>query len=188
MSPSPEPNTGPLQILELVPTIVWAIAPDATLSYMNAFGRRYLGFGRGSLDQTSLLDCVEPSERDRAEDEWSRRTDETDGWSSEFRIRAAGEEPRRMAVTSRAVRDPSGALVGWVGTFTDVEDERASADALRRNAVDMGLLLAEANDAARRERLRLSAAAGDSVMLPLEQATRDLALSLASLRSLLTEE
>ncbi len=93
-----------------------------------------------------------------------------------------------MAVTSRAVRDPSGALVGWVGTFTDVEDERASADALRRNAVDMGLLLAEANDAARRERLRLSAAAGDSVMLPLEQATRDLALSLASLRSLLTEE
>ena len=90
-----------------------------------------------------------------------------------------------MMLSSRAVPAPPGVPAGWVGTCTDVEDARATGDALRRNAIEMGLLIAEANDASRRERLRLSAAAGNSVILPLEQATRELAASLAGLRRLL---
>jgi PAS domain-containing protein len=144
MSSLPDPLRDLGLILDLVPTIVWVMARDGELSYINEFGRERLGLHVDPGTKVSLLDCIHPADRRRAEAQWSGPRSHGDGWSGEFRVRSAGEDARRMLLTSRAVPGPTGALAGWVGTCTDVEDERAAGDALRRSAIDMGLLLAEA--------------------------------------------
>jgi hypothetical protein len=172
-------------ILELAPVIAWATTPDGELAFLNRFGRDYFGPEPENADPIWLLSHVAASDRARAADQWSDRWRAAERWTSELRMRNQAGDQRRMIVNARAARPTSGQLFGWVGTCVDVEDERIAADSLRHNAVEIGLLLADANDAARRERHRLESAANESVIGPLESATRDLAASLASLRSML---
>jgi hypothetical protein len=82
-------------------------------------------------------------------------------------------------VRSRAVLGDSGRPAAWVVTTTDVEDERRLADELRRRAMDMGLVLALADDAARLERARLAALVRQTAIEPLEVAVQRLRLDHA---------
>jgi len=160
-------------ILELTPEIVGLTRPDGELVYLNQAGREFYGAGVDLLTEGwSAVGESWDSERPTAL--WLGRFAETDSWEAEFRQRRHDGEFRRMMFRARAMRDPSGGLRGWVVSCTDVEDQRRMGDALRRQAIDSGLLLAAVDEAAGRERIRLFTAASMTVLLPLSETARRL--------------
>jgi PAS domain S-box-containing protein len=173
MSREQEPTEDFHAILELAPEIVALTRPDGDLVYLNQAGRDFYGAGVDLLvDGWSAVGESPDSERPTAL--WLRRFAEADSWDAEFRQRRRDGEPRRMMFRARAMRDGSGTLRGWVLSCTDVEDQRRVGDALRRQAIDSGLLLAAVDEAASRERIRIFTAAALTVLAPLSETVRRL--------------
>lgn len=184
-------------VLDAMPDIAWVLTPDGRLLYLNRVGREYFGPG-ADVVQDDWYDFVKPSDRERAAAHWPRPGSDTRAWDAEFTLRRHDGEFRRVMVRARAVVGDSGQPVAWVGTTTDVEDERRLGDELRRRAMDMGLVLALADDAARLERARLAALTRQTAIEPLEAAVRRLradhpqesalvARSLAAIRAALED-
>lgn len=160
-------------VLDAMPDIASLVTPDGLLLYMNRVGREYFG-PDANLLQDGWYDVVAPSERERAARHWPRPGRETRAWDAEFTLRRHDGEFRRAMVRSRAVLGDSVEPVAWVVTTNDVEDERRMGDELRRRALDMGLVLAVADDAARLERVRLAALVRQSAIEPLEAVVQRL--------------
>ena len=155
--------------LDALPALAWMLSADRRLLYANRATRAY--FGPGALQGEYWLDVVEQGERDRAAGNWP-----APDWDAEYRVRRGDGECRRVLVRARALLGDDGTLLGWIGTTTDVEDERRMADEFRRQALDIGLVLAAAGDAAERERARLAKAVRETALEPLETVARRLAL------------
>jgi len=155
--------------LDALPALAWMLAADRRLLYANLAMRRY--YGPEVLEDDDWLDIVHPSDHDRALANWPQPD-----WESEYRVRRVDGEWRRVLVRARALHGDDGTMLGWVGTTTDVEDERRMGDELRRQALDIGLVLAAAGDAAARERARLAKVIRETALAPLETVARRLAL------------
>jgi PAS domain S-box-containing protein len=155
--------------LDALPALTWIYTPDRRLLYANRAMREY--WGPEGLDDDAWIDIVHPGDRDRAKAKWHEP--EVD---AEYRLRRSDGEWRRALVRARALHGEDGALLWWIGTTTDVEDERRMGDEFRRQALDIGLVLAAAGDAAERERARLAKVVRETALGPLETAARRLAL------------
>jgi PAS domain S-box-containing protein len=153
---------------DLRPALIWILSADRRLRYANRATREY--FGSEPLDGEAWLNIVDPGDRDRATANWPGPA-----WDAEYRVRRGDGELRRVLVRGRALRDDDETVLAWVGTTTDVEDERRMGDELRRQALDIGLVLATANEAAKRERARLAKLVRKTALEPLETAARRLA-------------
>jgi PAS domain S-box-containing protein len=186
MSPEPDLLANPRRVLELVPAIVIVTDPDGGLLYLSSMAGEYFGLEPG-VPLVSWLSTIDPVDQDRASDQWALRGADVSTWTSEFRMRRADGEYRRMVVTARAARESADELIGWVCTCDDVEDERSLSEALRHSAVELGTLLVAAEGASARERIRLTKVISTVVVAPLEEATRELTAAIASLRNLLEE-
>ncbi len=160
-------------MIDALPVIIWMLAPDGRLVYINRTGREYFGVD-GDFTGDGWDDPVHPNDRDRAKAAWPGPLTAMLGWDTEFRLRRHDGEFRRALVRARPVRDEAGVLVTWIGTTTDVEDERRMGDELRRRALDIGLVLAAAEDAAERERRRLARQLQDAALEPLEAVAQRL--------------
>jgi PAS domain S-box-containing protein len=179
VSPEPEP-LGDLRLaLDALPALMWIYTPDRQrLVYANRAMREY--WGPEGLHDETWSDVVHPGDRDRALADWP-----VPAMDAEYRLRRNDGEWRRALVRARALLDDDGTLLAWVGTTTDVEDERRMGDEFRRQALDIGLVLAAADDAAERERSRLAKVIRQTALEPLETAARRLALDdQAELRDL----
>ena len=128
-------------------------------------------WGPEGLHDETWIDVVHPGDRDRALADWP-----VPAMEAEYRLRRNDGEWRRALVRARALLGDDGTLLAWVGTTTDVEDERRMGDEFRRQALDIGLVLAAAGDAGERERARLAEVLRETALEPLETAARRLAL------------
>lgn len=173
MSPDLEPLADFRVVLDALPDMTAVLTPDGLLIYMNRAGREYFG-PDADLLQDGWYDILEPSERERAAANWPKPDSEMSAWDAEFTLRRHDGEFRRAMVRSRAIVGDSGRPVAWVVSTIDVEDERRLGDELRRRAMEMGLVLALADDAAGLERARLAALVRQTAIEPLEAAVQRL--------------
>jgi hypothetical protein len=155
--------------LDALPALTWMYTPDHRLLYANRAMREYWA-GEGN-DDDAWIEIVHPGDRDRAKAQWP-----APGMDAEYRLRRRDGEWRRALVRARALQGDDGTLLAWIGTTTDVEDERRMGDQFRRQALDIGLVLAAAGDAAERERARLAKVVRETALEPLETVARRLAL------------
>jgi hypothetical protein len=155
--------------LDALPALTWIYTPDRRLLYANRAMREY--WGPEGLDDEAWVDIVHPGDRARATATWS-----VPAMDAEYRLRRSDGQWRRALVRARALCGDDGALLAWIGTTTDVEDERRMGDEFRRQALDIGLVVAAAGDAAERERARLAKVVRETALGPLETAARRLVL------------
>ncbi|MDX7952412.1 PAS domain S-box protein [Lichenihabitans sp. Uapishka_5] len=108
-----------------VPNQVWAARPDGSLYWFNQQVYAYAGVAPGTLDGM-LPDSpiVHPDDLSRAGRAWSLALATGAIYETEFRIRRADGAYRWFLSRAEPVRDPDGTLRRWVGTNTDVDDQR----------------------------------------------------------------
>jgi PAS domain S-box-containing protein len=138
-------------IAESIPHIVWVATSDGSTEYINRRGTDYTGLPREDLyegaDWTSL---IHPDDLRRAQHAWQNatrsasrvRADET--YESECRLRRSDGEYRWHACRASPVRDPEGGVVKWIGTATDIEEQKTLEVGLveaQRQAVESSAFL-----------------------------------------------
>jgi PAS domain S-box-containing protein len=113
-------------------SIVWITEPDGSIvaelplwqSYTGQLWEGYSGWG--------WLTAVHPDDRATAAESWRRAIERKDSYYAEFRLRRNDGQYRRVTARGIPVRDAEGSVIEWVGTCTDIEDERRAAEHLRQ--------------------------------------------------------
>lgn len=116
-----------------IPHIVWMARPDGSTAYVNRQGTEYTGLAAGGASGWDWARLVHPDDAERARQGWEQATGTETPFAMEYRIGRADGEFRWHAFRSQPIRGPDGRTVAWIGTATDIDDQKRLEDGLRHS-------------------------------------------------------
>jgi PAS domain S-box-containing protein len=116
------------EIVEALPVVAWFTDPDGEIVVANGRWLEYTGVApSGQWDASRQL---HPEDRPALEAQWARARDSLEPIEATVRIRRQDGEDRWHLVRVVPSRGDAGALQGWIGTATDIDEERRASIAL----------------------------------------------------------
>jgi PAS domain S-box-containing protein len=138
-------------LAEAVPHHIWTARPDGSLNWFNPRVYDYAGFRPGELDGDRWGKMVHPDDLPAAGAAWNRAVDGGEPYEIEFRLRRADGAFRWFLARAVPARDQQGRIIRWIGTNTDVHDQKLIADQL----AELNATLAQRVEEKTRERDRI---------------------------------
>jgi PAS domain S-box-containing protein len=115
---------------EAMPNHVWTSPPDGMLDWFNSQVYRYAGARPGDLDGLGWTDIIHPDDLSLASDRWTAALAAGESYEAEFRIRRADSVYRWHISRAAPIRAEDGSILRWIGSNTDIEDQKSTAEAL----------------------------------------------------------
>ena len=115
---------------EALPNHVWTAQPDGLLDWFNEQVYAYSGAKVGELDGQDWARLVHPDDLPASAAAWAHALAAVQPYEAEFRLRRADGAYRWHIARALPLRGTEGLPVRWVGTNTDIEDQRAARAAL----------------------------------------------------------
>jgi PAS domain S-box-containing protein len=113
-------------LAEAVPHIVWTSRPDGTVDYFNRRWFEYTGLSLGETAESGFwVGALHPDDAARCRKEWQEAMRSGHMFQTECRLRRGADRSFRWHLV-RAIpeRGPRGECLCWLGTFTDIEDQK----------------------------------------------------------------
>ena len=136
---------------QAMPNHVWAAPPSGELNWFNDRVYDYSGRAAGSLDGAGWTQMVHPDDIARAGQRWQAALLSGETYQTEFRLRRADGSYRWHLARALPIYGADKTISRWIGTNTDIDDERRALQALR--ALNETLEQRVADEAAERDRL-----------------------------------
>ena len=139
-------------VAQSVPNQIWTARPDGMLDWFNDQVYAYSGAEPGTLGAGGGIAWDGVVHRDdlaRAGEAWARSLSTGGVYETEFRIRRRDGAFRWFLVRGEPVRDAEGRITRWVGTNTDIDDQRRFADRLEAEVAARTAELMRAEEALR---------------------------------------
>ncbi len=117
-------------LAEALPNLVWSFDAGGKCMYAN---RRWTEFTGRTLDELTghgWISTLHLDDREPTLTTWAKAAHDEDIFDVEHRIREAGGEFRWFKTCGTPVKDSEGAVAYWVGTCTDVDDQKRAWDIL----------------------------------------------------------
>jgi PAS domain S-box-containing protein len=142
----PATSEGDFRLLaDSVPQMVWQASAEGVVNYYNAWSYLYAGAKPGDTESLSWEKIVHPDDWTSTLESWTRALAAVEPYYAEQRLRRADGQYRWHLTRAVPVRGPEGALLHWLGTSTDIQDERRVQEALRKSEARFRLLSKSAN-------------------------------------------
>jgi PAS domain S-box-containing protein len=118
-------------VVDAIPAQVWRAAPDGAIQLVNQQWLDYTGLSSQQSEGWDWIssDLIHPADLPRFLDVWRRVLASGDPGEAEARVRSVNGQYRWFLIRTVPIRDDLGAITGWYGTNTDIED-RMRAEAL----------------------------------------------------------
>ena len=118
-------------IAETIPHIVWMAAPDGRTEYVNRQGTTYAGIAPDASHVADWPSLIHPDDVDDARAAWRHATRTHAPYRVDYRVRRFDGQYRWYAFRGLPSRDARGVVVRWVGTATDIDDDKRLKAELR---------------------------------------------------------
>ncbi|MEQ8877102.1 MAG: PAS domain-containing protein [Phycisphaerales bacterium] len=115
---------------QTMPVQVWTARPDGALDWLSDQVYGYTGGNEGELAGAGWISVVHPEDRERVGVNWEQAVKERSAYESEFRIRRADGAYRWHLVRATPILDDRGTVIRWVGTNSDIDDQKAMSEQL----------------------------------------------------------
>jgi len=123
-------------LAEAVPLQVWQAGPDGRVFWVNDYTCAYTGEARPDLYRDDWARLIYPEDMQRTVAWYGALIADGIGGGIEYRMRRADGAFRWHIVRVMPIRGANGQIIRWIGTSTDIEDQRrALADQVRANAM-----------------------------------------------------
>ncbi|HEU4404528.1 MAG TPA: response regulator [Polyangiaceae bacterium] len=120
------------ELADSLPLMVWVDRPDSTVEYLNARWRELTGQPGLQMDWRAAL---HPEDAEAALATWAAAAARGEPFEAQYRLRARDGTYRWFLGRSVPVRDAAGEVSKWIGSATDIHDqkqaERRAEDANR---------------------------------------------------------
>jgi len=117
-------------LAETIPQLVWTSAPAGGCDYLSRQWADYTGVPADVQLGSGWLAAVHPADRDRVAALWGRTVAEQIDLDEEFRIRRHDGAFRWFKTRGIPIRGAGGTVTKWVGTNTDIDDQKRQAQTL----------------------------------------------------------
>jgi PAS domain S-box-containing protein len=128
---------------QAMPNHVWTSLPNGQLDWLNDRVYEYSGASPGDLDGEGWTGMLHPDDLPAAAERWAAALSSGANYETEFRLRRVDGSYRWHIARAVPIHDANGALVRWIGTNTDIEDQKAASEALRKLNVTLAEQVAE---------------------------------------------
>lgn len=118
-------------LAEAVPHIVWIAGPDREVRYFNAKWAEATGLGEADSLGSRWKHALHPDDLPQLERAWAAAAEEGRGFELECRVRQANDGYRWFLVRALPEVTDAGEAGDWLGTFTDVDEQRRAHDKAR---------------------------------------------------------
>jgi PAS domain S-box-containing protein len=125
-------------LTDAMPQLVWSTRADGYHDFFNRAWYEYTGVRPGGTDGEGWAHVLHPDDRERTLAVWHRSLETGEPYEIEYRFRQASTGRYRWFIgRANAQRDSQGQIVRWMGTCTDIHDQRMSAEQLARANEDL---------------------------------------------------
>ena len=112
---------------QAMPNQIWAARPDGAIYWFNDQVYAYAGWSADELlGADGWQRFVHPEDVPPTVEAWRQARARGDVYEHEYRLRNREGEYRWFLTRGEPVRDEEGNVTGWVGTNTDIEDQKQS--------------------------------------------------------------
>jgi len=132
-------------LAKAIPQIVWTARPDGELDSFNPRWAEYTGLSQDSARGRGWLVALHPDDLPRFLDAWSTALSAVETFEIDLRLRRADGAFRWHLARATAVTARAGGVVKWIGTCTDIDDQKRAEGTLRFLA-EVGAVLAASLD------------------------------------------
>jgi PAS domain S-box-containing protein len=122
------------QLADSMPQMVWTARRDGCLDYYNARWYEFTGLGtEWQGDLANWEPILHPDDVKQCCDPWSRSIQRGEAYRTEYRLwdRSAMRYCWHLG-RALPIRDEDGGIVKWIGTCTDIDEQKRSEEYLRR--------------------------------------------------------
>jgi PAS domain S-box-containing protein len=127
------------QLIDALPTQIWAATAEGEPSYLNRRLAEYVGLTLGDLDapdasrlQMAIQSSVHPDDAASVERALLHSFTTGDTFAMKYRQRRADGVYRWINGRAEPLRDPSGRIVQWYGVSFDIDEDVRTEEELRR--------------------------------------------------------
>lgn len=132
-----------------MPNQAWTALPNGMLDWFNEQVYAYSGADAGSLDGADWAVLVHPDDIEAAQKRWGEAIHAGETYESEFRLRRDDGEYRWHIARAVPIKSGSGFVMRWIGTNTDIHDQKRAAEELERRVEERTAQLMQAEEALR---------------------------------------
>jgi len=115
---------------QAIPNHFWTSPPDGQLDWFNDQVYAYSGMQPGELDRGRWVAMVHPEDLPEAEQRWRSALSSGEIYEAEFRLKRHDGAWRWHLARAVPIRDTEGRIIRWVGTNTDIQDQKEVSAAL----------------------------------------------------------
>ncbi len=109
---------------EAMPQIVWSTDASGSFDYFNRRAYEYMGGGPEAIPGWSWTGFIHPDDVELTVARWRRSLETGKTYVVEHRVRGADGEYRWHLSRAVPVRDRADRVVRWIGTSTDIHDQK----------------------------------------------------------------
>ena len=121
-------------IADALPQMVWSTLPDGFHDYYNAQWYIFTGMPRGSTDGDGWNGIFHPEDQERSLLAWQASLASGKTYEIQYRLRHHSGAYRWVLGRALPVLDDDGAIIRWMGTCTDIHDQKLAEEELRQAA------------------------------------------------------
>ncbi len=126
-----------------IPQLVWTCLPDGYCNYLSQQWEQYTGIEAAKQLGFEWLNTIHPDDRERTHAHWMGAVGESHAYDIEYRIRRFDGSYRWFQTRGTAMRDELGKIMYWVGTCTDIENQKVLVQELN----EAKIIAEQANEA-----------------------------------------
>ncbi|WP_438710246.1 PAS domain S-box protein [Aquimarina muelleri] len=128
-----------------LPIMVWTADVNGNLNYFNKVVYKYSGLQQGEIDNDGWLQIVHKNEREENIKKWKNSIDTGNDFLFEHRFKRNDGKYRWQLSRATPQRNEEGKITMWVGTSTDIQDQKLFAKRLEKQVKKRTLELEQNN-------------------------------------------
>lgn len=121
-------------IADAMPQMVWSTLPDGLHDYYNQRWYDFTGVAEGSTDGEEWNGMFHPDDRDNAWALWQHSLATGEVYEVQYRLRHHSGEYHWTLGRALPIRNDAGKVIRWMGTCTDIHDQKLAEEALKEES------------------------------------------------------
>jgi PAS domain S-box-containing protein len=118
-------------IADAMPQMVWSALPDGYHDYFNRRWYDFTGMAAGGTDGDGWAVLLHPDDLERTSNAWQHCLRTGDPYEIQYRLRHRAGDYRWALARALPVYGDNGKIIRWMGTCTDIHDQKLAEEKLK---------------------------------------------------------